>query len=68
MSIKKCPITVADLIDQLERIENKELPIFVFAETDIVSIEMVDDSLTDRVDLNIKSGTFHKLLEKGMKS
>ena len=52
-------MNVRELIEVLETIENKDLQVFVYNDTglidknDIVPMDLVDDSLTDRVDLNI---------------
>ena len=52
-------MTVQDLIDRLMKIENKELPIFVYdtEEGEVREImedeDMIDESILDRVDINI---------------
>lgn len=45
-------MTVKELINKLNEVENKDLPIFIYNENDIYNFE-VDDNLTDRVDLNL---------------
>lgn len=59
-------MNVRELIEILESIENKDLQVFVYNETglidknDIVPMDLVDDSLTDRVDLNIQEKIMYK--------
>lgn len=45
-------MTVKELINKLNEVENKDLPIFIYNENDIYNFE-VDDNLIDRVDLNL---------------
>ena len=53
--------TVQDLINELNKIEDKTKPVFGYItdendETnfhDVVKITMVDDSISDRVDINL---------------
>lgn len=52
--------TVQDLIDELNKIEDKTKPIFGYVVDDdsgdtyeIVPITLVDDSISDRVDINL---------------
>jgi hypothetical protein len=49
--------TVQDLIDQLNKVEDKSKPIYGFLNIngdiyDAVNVALVDDTLTDRVDIN----------------
>lgn len=51
-------MTVQKLIDILMEVENKELPIFIYdnSEGEIKEIfddEIIDETITDRVDINI---------------
>jgi len=51
--------SVADLIEELQKVEDKTKPVYVFIadiesiNCDIMSIDLVDDSISDRVDINI---------------
>lgn len=45
-------ITVQDLIDQLNEVKDKTLPVFMYHEDEIYKITMVDNSISDRVDIN----------------
>lgn len=48
-------MTVKELIEALEEVENKELPVYVYhTDCEIYEIYTVDDFLNDRVDLNTK--------------
>ena len=50
--------TVQDLINALQLVENKELPVFVYSEDfdiDLQEISLVDYDISDRVDINVKS-------------
>ena len=50
--------TVQDLIYALQLVENKELPVFVYSEDfdiDLQTVNLVDYSIPDRVDINVKS-------------
>jgi len=50
---------VAELIKELEKIEDKTKPVYVHISDinqincDIMSIDLVDDTISDRVDINI---------------
>lgn len=46
-------MTVAELIKELEKVENKNIMVYAYDENDIREIEFVD-VLDDRIDLNIK--------------
>lgn len=49
--------TVQDLINALQLVENKELPVFVYSEDfdiDLQEISLVDYDISDRVDINVK--------------
>lgn len=47
--------SVQDLIDKLELIKNKNLPVFIFVpDHDIQPIVDIDESMSDRIDLNIE--------------
>ena len=51
--------TVQELIDELNKVEDKTKPVFAFVTTDeddqydVVPIVMVDNDISDRVDINI---------------
>ncbi len=47
-------MTIRELIKQLELIENKDLPVFIFnpEESNIYDLN-IDDTVSDRVDLNM---------------
>lgn len=50
--------TVQDLINALQLVENKELPVFVYSEDfdiDLQEISLIDYDISDRVDINVKS-------------
>lgn len=49
-------MTVKELIEQLQEVENKELTVFIYnnLDEDIHGIESVDFDITDRVDINIE--------------
>lgn len=50
--------TVQDLINALQLVENKELPVFVYSEDfdiDLQTVSLVDYDISDRVDINVKS-------------
>ena len=44
---------VADLIKILTECD-QDLPVFVYADSEIYEIDLVDESISDRVDLNIQ--------------
>ena len=44
---------VKDLIKILTECD-QDLPVFVYAESEIYEIDLVDESISDRVDLNIQ--------------
>lgn len=51
-------MTVQELIDKLNLIENKSLPVFIYAlttlsDSEIHSIDSIDDSINDRIDINV---------------
>lgn len=51
-------MTVAELIEELKKVKDKNLPIFAYCEYDAcqgdsMKINFVDDGITDRVDINI---------------
>ena len=51
-------VTVQDLIDKLSAVEDKSKPIFGYLNIngntyDVVNIETVDDTVSDRVDINL---------------
>jgi hypothetical protein len=53
-------MTVRELIHLLERVYDKDLPVYVYLsheDGDIAEIIEVDDTLNVRVDLNISYGT-----------
>ncbi len=46
-------MTVQELINELNKVENKELPIFVYnIDSNLYNIHSVDDTISDRVDIN----------------
>lgn len=49
-------MTVAELIKELQEIENQDRPIFFFNTytTDLMEVESIDTGISDRVDINIK--------------
>ena len=47
-------MTVKELIEKLEKLENKDLPIFIFDNGDLRKIDLID-ALDDRIDLNAGS-------------
>ena len=47
-------MTVQELINELNDVENKELPVFIYQCDDIFEINMVDLTISDRVDLNVE--------------
>jgi hypothetical protein len=54
--------TVQDLIGELMKLKNKTRPVFGYITTpedetfELVPIEMIDDSISDRVDINFYTG------------
>jgi hypothetical protein len=46
---------VKELIDQLKNL-NTELPVYVYVNEEPIAIDFVDDTITDRVDLNLIEG------------
>jgi hypothetical protein len=48
-------MTIAELIAELQEIENKEMPVFVWMDGEIYPFEL-DTNLSDRLDLNIETG------------
>ena len=55
VGIKKRNLTVQDLINELNTVEDKTKPVFIYnnKNSDIYSIELVDTDISDRVDINI---------------
>lgn len=47
--------TVADMISELEKVENKEKPIFAYENSFDIQPFCKFDELNDRVDLNLKN-------------
>ena len=45
-------MTVQDLIDALEQVEDKSLPVFAY-NGEPMEVDFVDNTITDRVDLNV---------------
>ncbi len=51
--------TVQDLIDKLNEVEDKTKPVFAYLNVngdtyEVVPIALVDDTISDRVDINIE--------------
>ena len=48
-------MTVKELIEELQQIENKDLPVFVYdvEQSDLIDITLIDTDISDRVDINI---------------
>ena len=57
VGIKKRNLTVQDLINELNTVEDKTKPVFIYNDknSDIYSIELIDTDISDRVDINIAS-------------
>jgi len=53
--------TVGELMEALGDCD-EELPVYIFNDGDIVDITMVDNTISDRVDLNTQSGGHHKAM------
>ena len=52
----KSIITVQDLINELQQVENKSKPVFVYDEnSNLYDLSVVDREISDRVDINIVS-------------
>ena len=49
-------MTVQKLINELNKVENKKLPIFGFLmrNHEMLYIQMVDTSMSDRIEINLK--------------
>lgn len=47
--------TVQDLINMLEEVEDKSLPIFLNHDTNILEIMDIDYCISDRVEINVKN-------------
>ena len=45
-------MTVKELLKELNKLD-ADLPVFGFYDDDLFTIELVDDTFTDRVDLNL---------------
>ena len=45
--------TVQELLDQLNNVEDKSLPVFIYDNGEILDISLVDTDISDRVDINI---------------
>ena len=43
---------VRELIKMLEKIYDKELPVYVYFNDEIINISGIDDTISDRVDIN----------------
>ena len=50
--IKKDYMTVQDLIDTLKLVGDKSKPVFINVDNEILPISLVDDDISDRLDLN----------------
>ena len=48
-------MTVKELIEELQQIENKDLPVFVYdvEQGELNGITLIDTDISDRVDINI---------------
>lgn len=51
------PLTVREVIEQLGKIENKEIPLFIFNDDNIFTFT-IDDSMEDRIDLNMNQEVY----------
>lgn len=47
-------MNVRELIKELQKVENKDKEVYIFANDEIYDIDMVDLGISDRVDINIK--------------
>ena len=45
--------TVQELLDQLNNVEDKSLPVFIYDNGEILNISLVDTDISNRVDINI---------------
>ena len=45
--------TLQGLVDQLNNVEDKSLPVFIYDNGEILNISLVDTDISDRVDINI---------------
>jgi hypothetical protein len=45
---------VNDLIKALMKVKNKNKGVYIFSNDEIFDIDMIDDSIDDRLDINIK--------------
>ena len=55
--MKTKPLTVREVIEKLDKIENKDLPIFIYS-NDEIHVFDIDDSIDDRIDLNLIDENF----------
>ena len=48
-------MTVKELIEELQQIENKDLPVFVYnvEQGELNDITLIDTDISDRIDINI---------------
>jgi uncharacterized protein YerC len=46
-------MNIQELIQELEKLNNQEREVYIFFEDDIYPINMIDDSIDDRLDINI---------------
>ena len=47
-------MNVKELIDELQKYKDNEVEVYIFEDGDIKEIELVDLSIDDRVDINVK--------------
>ena len=45
-------MTIQELVNQLSELDDKDRPVFIYTNEDIYEFE-IDDSITDRLDINI---------------
>jgi len=48
------PMKVKELIEILKKCD-QDLPVFVYSDSETHEIDLVDDSISDRIDLNIQT-------------
>lgn len=46
-------MNVKELMEELQRIEDKTLDVFIFKDSEIYPIELIDTTISDRIDINI---------------
>lgn len=51
-------MTVQELIDELEKVTNKNVECMIYTDGQLFYPQMIDDNLGDRVDINCVSGVY----------